>query len=568
MTIRQRLFLSGIIAVAAVLLVGGIGLWGMLTSNESAAHLNTMAAAIRHQMEADMMHDALRADVLVALRDGRNGNRAAKDAVLKDGEDHLNHFLEEIAANKALDLPAETRSAMDAAAPAIDAYLNMAKTMLTTAFTDNYAAQDKLGAFQKTFSDLEEKMSTISDTLQQAADSTKQHVTRLMNLLVTVTAISAAAATIVLLGVLTLIGRSIIRPLSRMTDAMRRLAGGEIEIDIPDTGRRDEVSAMAAALQVFRQNALETRRLTAEQQQAQEQREQRANGIDRLCRDFDAEVTKVLGAVVVSLQDMQQAVQAMSALAEQTSAEANNATGASSETANHVSSVSAATEELASSISEISRQVARSTQIATQAAEEARQTNHDIEGLAGAAEKIGAIVQMINDIANQTNLLALNATIEAARAGEAGRGFAVVASEVKNLATRHRGRQRRSPPRSDRSRPRRNRRCRPFAASAPRSTTSTRSPPRSPRRSRNRVLLPRRSPAAWNRRRAAPGAFPAASTWWPAPPAIPARRPAGCCRRPRPWTVTPSICAAGSSISCAPSRLCNLSRSSRFNPRL
>ena len=435
MTIRQRLFLSGIIAVAAVLLVGGIGLWGMLTSNESATRLNTMAAAIRHQMEADMMHDALRADVLVALREGRNGNRAAKDAVLKDSEDHLNNFVAEIAANKALDLPAETRSAMDAAAPAMDAYLTMAKTMSTTAFTDNYAAQDKLGAFQKTFSDLEEKMSAISDTLQQAADDTKQHVTGLMKMLVIVTAISAAAATILLLCVLTLIGRSIIRPLSRMTDAMRRLAGGEIEIDIPDAGRRDEVSAMAAALQVFRQNAAETQRLTAEQQQAQEQREQRASGIDRLCRDFDAEVTKVLGAVVASLQDMQQAVEAMSALAEQTSAEANNATGASSETANHVSSVSAATEELASSISEISRQVARSTQIATQAAEEARQTNHDIEGLAGAAEKIGAIVQMINDIANQTNLLALNATIEAARAGEAGRGFAVVASEVKNLAT-------------------------------------------------------------------------------------------------------------------------------------
>ncbi|MDY0885121.1 methyl-accepting chemotaxis protein [Dongia soli] len=435
MTIRQRLFLSGIIAVIAVILVGGIGLWGMLTGNESATRLNTMAAAIRHQMEADMMHDALRSDVLIALREGRSGNRTAQDAVVKDTEEHLNHFREEIAANKALDLPAETHSAMEAAAPAIEAYLTMAKTMSTTAFTDNYSAQDKLVDFQKTFSDLEGKMSVISDTLQQAADGTKQHVTELMDWLVIVIALGAAAATIVLLGVLTLIGRSIIRPLSRMTDAMRRLAGGEIEIDIPDTGRRDEVSAMAAALQVFKQNAVEARRLTEAQREAQEQREQRANSIDRLCRDFDAEITNVLGAVVASLQEMQKAVESMSELAEQTSTEANNATSASSETANHVGSVAAATEELASSISEISRQVARSTQIATQASQEARQTNHDIEGLAGAAEKIGAIVQMINDIANQTNLLALNATIEAARAGEAGRGFAVVASEVKNLAT-------------------------------------------------------------------------------------------------------------------------------------
>jgi methyl-accepting chemotaxis protein len=55
--------------------------------------------------------------------------------------------------------------------------------------------------------------------------------------------------------------------------------------------------------------------------------------------------------------------------------------------------------------------------------------------LAAAADKIGQVVQLINDIASQTNLLALNATIEAARAGDAGKGFAVVASEVKHLAT-------------------------------------------------------------------------------------------------------------------------------------
>ena len=84
--------------------------------------------------------------------------------------------------------------------------------------------------------------------------------------------------------------------------------------------------------------------------------------------------------------------------------------------------------------SEIGRQVQASAGIATQAVEQAQETNDRVGELAKAAARIGDVVELINMIAGQTNLLALNATIEAARAGEAGRGFAVVAAEVKALA--------------------------------------------------------------------------------------------------------------------------------------
>ena len=96
--------------------------------------------------------------------------------------------------------------------------------------------------------------------------------------------------------------------------------------------------------------------------------------------------------------------------------------------------MAAATEELTASISSITQQVARSAEIATKAADEARRTNQVVEGLANGTQKIGEVVSLIQNIASQTNLLALNATIEAARAGEHGKGFAVVASEVKALA--------------------------------------------------------------------------------------------------------------------------------------
>ena len=83
---------------------------------------------------------------------------------------------------------------------------------------------------------------------------------------------------------------------------------------------------------------------------------------------------------------------------------------------------------------EISRQVTRSSEIASKAVGDAERTNATVQVLSTGAEKIGEVVKLIHSIAAQTNLLALNATIEAARAGESGRGFAVVASEVKALA--------------------------------------------------------------------------------------------------------------------------------------
>ena len=110
------------------------------------------------------------------------------------------------------------------------------------------------------------------------------------------------------------------------------------------------------------------------------------------------------------------------------------AASAAEEASGNVQSVAAGAEELAASVGEISQQVQRAVQITNRAVSQANATSAVVGGLAAEAQRIGAVVEMIDNIASQTNLLALNATIEAARAGEAGKGFAVVAAEVKNLA--------------------------------------------------------------------------------------------------------------------------------------
>jgi methyl-accepting chemotaxis protein len=113
---------------------------------------------------------------------------------------------------------------------------------------------------------------------------------------------------------------------------------------------------------------------------------------------------------------------------------AQAATAASDESSANVGNVASATEELAHSIAEIGQQVTRSAQAVATASRLTEGADSQMSELTAAAQKIGAIVDLITQIAGQTNLLALNATIEAARAGEAGKGFAVVAAEVKSLA--------------------------------------------------------------------------------------------------------------------------------------
>ncbi|MGP0090677.1 MAG: protoglobin domain-containing protein [Xanthobacteraceae bacterium] len=156
--------------------------------------------------------------------------------------------------------------------------------------------------------------------------------------------------------------------------------------------------------------------------------------LERLASDFDKAVGGVVNIVASAATELQTAAQTMTAAAEETASQSNVVASASEEASSNVQTVASAAEELTSSISEIGRQVQESVSIAGKAVHDADQTVEKVRDLAQGAQKIGEVVELINNIASQTNLLALNATIEAARAGEAGKGFAVVAQEVKSLA--------------------------------------------------------------------------------------------------------------------------------------
>jgi methyl-accepting chemotaxis protein len=232
-----------------------------------------------------------------------------------------------------------------------------------------------------------------------------------------------------------MIGRSISNPLNQLGTSMQALADGKLDGEIPGLGRGDEVGAMAATVQIFKDNAVRIRGL--EQAEAATQARAAADrraAMENIASDFERSVNGIVRSVSTAAAGMQSTAQSMTATASDASARAATVGAASESSSNNVGTVAAAAEELSSSVAEISRQVARSSEIASKAVSDAERTNATVGALSTGAEKIGEVVKLIHSIAAQTNLLALNATIEAARAGESGRGFAVVASEVKALA--------------------------------------------------------------------------------------------------------------------------------------
>lgn len=144
--------------------------------------------------------------------------------------------------------------------------------------------------------------------------------------------------------------------------------------------------------------------------------------------------SEVVDSISAASEQLNSNAQSMGSIVEQANERTTAVSSAAEEAGVNTNTVASAAEQLDASIQEINKQVSTSAGMSGDAVIQSREVNVMVEGLSIASDKIGQVVNLINDIAGQTKLLALNATIEAARAGDAGRGFAVVASEVKNLS--------------------------------------------------------------------------------------------------------------------------------------
>ena len=285
--------------------------------------------------------------------------------------------------------------------------------------------------------------SKISDITRQAVEAAEKavadsraHAADEMQTSARVNLTLGLLVSLVLAGSMVFSFVGIARPMTRLNEAMSKMAGGQLDVEIPGAARGDEIGDMAKTVTVIRQNAEQAARDEADARIKQDAlvAEQRKRDMIKLADDFESAVGEIVDTVSSASTELEASATTLTATADRSRELTSLVATASEDAAGNVQSVASATEEMSSSINEIGRQVQESSSIASEAVHQARRTNDRVGELAQAAARIGTVVELINTIAGQTNLLALNATIEAARAGEAGRGFAVVASEVKTLA--------------------------------------------------------------------------------------------------------------------------------------
>lgn len=394
---------------------------------------------MRQHLDGDMMHDAVRADVLKATLGLRTGDAEMIKSAKEDIGEHGQRFLSNLQKNLALDLPRDLHLLFQEEGPHLKGYIAQANAYTDVAMDDlkngTKQAEAKFAQFEEAFGVLEKSQSDISDKVEAFSESISKSQVESASSAKTL-ALVLAVLTVLIVGITPIFARSsLFSVLEQLIRAMQDLAKGALDTFIPGEGRHDEVGDMAATLLVFQANAREKVALErAQEQQKIEAEQARRAAVLEMASNFERRVGELVKGVAAAATELQATAESMTASTRGASELAGTVAIASEQTSSNANAVAAATEELSASFAEINNSMANSTALVRTAVDQTLETSTKINRLDQAARKIGEVVKLISDVAEQTNLLALNATIEAARAGDAGKGFAVVASEVKALA--------------------------------------------------------------------------------------------------------------------------------------
>ncbi|MET4731450.1 methyl-accepting chemotaxis protein [Thalassospira sp. MBR-102] len=450
--ISQRLYsLAGWLLLTAGLL-GGIAIYKMTVIGNELEQVTArdlpltlmLEKITQHQLEqAILMEKSLRyrnvnahSESETSVSDHFEELAKQSDAELAEARRMVKSYLEQITN----DSDRAEFAAVEAALARIEADHHKYEASVTDIFRalDNGAnpaeVKDAVIATEKLQNDLD---TAIEALLSEVANYTQLSMNKaLEDERMGKTLITALSGFALVSGILLawLLGRSITRPLHRLTEALGDLAKGKLDTPVPVSAFRDEVGEMADAMRVFQADMVKARELEARQEQLRALDATRRAETDRLVREFCETLVETFADIVKSANDVLARAQNMQTQSSQAGMLAGAVATEAEESSASAQSLSAATEEMVAAIDEISSRITQFSGIARNAVDHSNTSQTEMRNLQEVANEVGQVVQLITQIADQTNLLALNATIEAARAGDAGKGFAVVAGEVKSLA--------------------------------------------------------------------------------------------------------------------------------------
>lgn len=395
--------LSALVGAAALvlLLFAVITVQALQGTGERTDVLLQSNSATAEALEADMMHDAIRGDVLQALL-GQGDQYAS---AVTDLADHGETLRDKMAGLVADDLGPDVTGAVAEVEPAVEAYISSAEEIVTTAGQDLAQARGSYPQFLAAFEALEESLPTVGDAVSAHAAAAAQESADQRRAAI-VSALAVAIGGVLLVAVLGwVVTRSVVRPLRRVSLVVAGLAEGDLRGTSGVTSK-DEVGQIAAALEASMADM---------------------RGV--LSTIGDSATT-----LASATEELSATAAGMSRLAADSAAQTGTVASTAGQVSGNVQTVAAGTEQMGASIREIAQNATDVAQVAGHAVGVAESATATVGKLGESSLQIASVVKVITAIAEQTNLLALNATIEAARAGEAGKGFAVVANEVKELA--------------------------------------------------------------------------------------------------------------------------------------